>query len=639
MKISYNWLNDYVEIEKSPEQLAEDLSLFGHEVESVEKIGYDYILDLEITPNRGDCLSVLGIAREISALYNVPLKKKDNFATILNSMIVTNLGKKIDIQIADSKICPRFTARIIDGVKIGESPKWMRERLATYGFRPVNNIVDITNYVMIATGQPLHAFDYDKIKDGKMFVRQAKEGEEVITLDGKNHVLPDGAIIIEDSEKIYDLAGIMGGIKSEVNEHTKTIILQGAIFDPVLIRKTSKKLNHVTDASYRYERGVDYQGTIRGVNMATTLVQKSCPQAKIGELIDFQTEKWQPTTISWHPEKDTERILGIKIDYESIMSYLARLRIKCLKCSIDKQNCEMEIPSYRQDLKIAEDLVEEVARVYGYNRIGKRKIEKEKMGRENRDWMKREAIKDALKALGFTEIYSYSFADKKLLEMLSEDKNLVEVANPLSPETQYLRPSILPSLISQIAKNPWSPDVNIFEIEKVFDKLGEKWQLGIATVGKTDAMLRNAIAKLNLKTEIKSVEQKILDAYKIRRSVKYVIEDMDEIRIETKEINKEISKNRYKPISKFPPTVRDLAFIVAENIKGEKVKEAIESVSENILLIELFDEYTFPNKTKNLAFHIWLQNMKGPMEEKEVGKIIEKIEKMIENKFRAKLRH
>jgi len=285
MKVSYNWLKDYVDIEKSPEQLADDLSLFGHEVESVEKFDDDYVLDLEITPNRGDCLSILGLAREIGALYNLPIKQ-DKTSILRSIEESTQIDKKIEVQIEKPENCPRFTARVVDNIEIKESPKWIQEKLATYGFRPINNIVDITNYVMVAIGQPLHAFDYDKIKNGLMNVRLSKKGEEVMTLDGKNHILSDNAIIIEDEEKIYDLAGIMGGIKSEVDEKTKTIILQGAIFDPVLIRRASKHLNHTTDASYRYERGVDYEGTTGGVNTATSLILESCPEAKIGGLID-----------------------------------------------------------------------------------------------------------------------------------------------------------------------------------------------------------------------------------------------------------------------------------------------------------------------------------------------------------------
>ena len=361
MKVSVNWLKDYIDIDKTPEQLADDLSLFGHEAESIEKIGDDTVLDLEITPNRGDCLSVLGIAREIAALYNTKLR------ITKYEVREEKIDKKIEIKIADPPLCSRFTARIIDGVKIGDSPKWMQEMLASYGFRPVNNIVDVTNYVMVATGQPLHAFDYDKIQDGFINIRSAKKGDEVITLDGKNRVLNEGAIIIEDSEKIYDLAGIMGGIKSEVDEKTKTIILQGAIFDPILIRKTSKYLNYTTDASYRYERGVDYEGTITGVDMATSLIQEISKEAKVSKLIDIRSQKPEEIAIKLDLAM-ANKLLGTNISKNEADKYLTRLGF-----NID--NDTVQVPSYRAfDVKIWHDLAEEIACVYGYNNIKKSQI-------------------------------------------------------------------------------------------------------------------------------------------------------------------------------------------------------------------------------------------------------------------------
>ena len=634
MKISYNWLKDYVDIQKSPAELADDLSLFGHEVEAIEKVGDDYVLDLEITPNRGDCLSILGLAREISALYNIPLKKEK--LTILRSIDnFDRIDKKIEVRISDPEICPRFTARIIDNIKIAESPKWLQERLASYGFRPINNIVDITNYVMIATGQPLHAFDYNKIKDGKMNIRQAREGEEVMTLDGQNRILNAGAIIIEDSEKIYDLAGIMGGIKSEIDENTKTIVLQGAIFDPILIRLTSKYLNHTTDASYRYERGVDFEGTIGGVALATALIKESCPEAKIGQLIDIKSKAFQPTQIEFDLDK-INKLIGFKIDNQKVIEYLSRLGFKV-------ENNLAIVPSYRADeVKIWQDLAEEIARMYGYNNINKNQISKIKNQNENLEWTKREYLKDILKNLGFTEIYSYSFAEKDKIELLGgKIDTCVEIANPLSSETQFLRDSILPSLLGAIAKNPWAPEVNIFEVGKVFSQEQEKWQLGIAIVGKDSRMLEEAKLKLNIDAEIKPVDQKILAKYKIRKPVQYLLIDLDKIMIEVKEYSKAIFKNKYQKISSFAPTVRDLAFIVSEDVAAKEMAKAIAQISEKILLVEPFDEYAsdkFGPHKKNLAFHLWLQELNKPLAETTTQEIINKVIARVEEQFPAQLR-
>ncbi len=636
MKLSYKWLKEFVDFEKTSEQLADDLSLFGQEADEVHPerkrgILMDTVLDFEITPNRGDCLSILGMAREISALYNIPLKPQK--LTILRSIDKTaQFDKRIDIKIEKPEICPRFTARIIDNIEIAESPKWMQEKLATYGFRPINNIVDITNYVMVATGQPLHAFDYDKIKDGVMNVRPSKKGEEIMTLDSKNHVLPEDAIIIEDDEKIYDLAGIMGGYKSEVDDNTKTIVLQGAIFDPILIRRASKYLGHQTDASYRYERGVDYEGTILGVDMAASLIKETCADAKIGELIDVKSKEYEPTKIEFELDK-INKLIGIDIDNKKAEESLEKLGFEI------KENIVI-VPSYRAyDVKIWQDLAEEIARMYGYNNITKIRNQKSEIRNKNKEWEIREIIKDICKEVGFTEVYSYSFADKDKIELLGFDiAKCVETSNPIAPELKYLRPSLLPSLMAQIAKNPWDPQVRIFEIEKVFDKTGEKWQLGIADTGKQEEYLKKIIDLLSIKAEIKNIDQKILDIYKIRRPVKCLIVDVSDIEIDPKQkISTEISNNRYRPISKFPPTVRDLSFFVDNDVSEDDVIAAIKSMHNSILLVELFDIYNKDNK-KSLAVHIWLQDLKKPLSDEEANKIVEELINKLEVKYQAKIR-
>lgn len=629
MRICYEWLKDYIEIKKTPEELADDLTLFGHEVDEIKKEGEFTILDFEITPNRGDLLSIYGMVREISALYDLPLKKEEI------KIDDVELDKKIDVKIQKPEICPRFTARVIDNVKVGETPEQIKKYLASYGFRSLNNIVDITNYVMLVTGQPLHAFDYDKIKNGQMNIHLSKANEEVMTLDGKNHVLKDGAIIISDEEKVYDLAGIMGGYKSEVDENTKTIVLQGAIFDPVLIRRASKYLRHMTDASYRYERGVDYEGSVYGVDMASFLIKETSKEAKIGKLIDIKSLEFKPNQIELDVAK-VNKLIGINIDFNTAKDYLENLGFV-----IDGKIAT--VPSYRNyDVKIWQDLAEEIARMYGYNKIPKFQFPNDKYQKKDTDWVKREAIKDYLKELGFTEAYSYSFADKDKIKLLGFNvESCIETANPIAPELKYLRPSLLPSILNQISKNPWAPEVNLFEIGKSFEKEAEKWQLVVVTVGKNENLLSRALEGLKITGEIKNLDQKVLDSFKIRRPVKYFIFDVEKINIDLKDLDNQISQNKYKPISKYPPTIRDLAFIVNEKIKSSEVEKEIQAISESILLVELFDEFSsdkFGEGNKNLAYHIWLQNMDGPVEEKDAMEITQKITQLVEDKFQAKLR-
>lgn len=640
MKLSFNSLKDYVDVNVSPEELARDLTLFGHEVEDMEKVGDDVVLNLEITPNRGDCLSVIGLAREVAALYNLKLKTQ----SLKLQEKTENIDKDINIKVADAKICPRYTARIIDNIKVQESPKWLKDKLAVYGFRPINNIVDVTNYVMIQTGQPLHAFDYNKITNGLMSIRLSKAGDEVITLDGKVRKLPDDSIIIEDSEKIYDLAGIMGGAKSEVDENTKTIVLEGAIFDPVLIRKTAKYLHHMTDASYRYERGVDFFGTTLGLDMASSLIYDIDNGVKIGELVDITSEKPTTTTIDIDIEK-VNKLTGIDITISEAVEYLKRLGFES---TVNGKQLTVTVPSYRAfDVKIWQDVAEEIARVYGYNRIDKSQMSNVKCQMNNTDWVKREKIKDYLKSLGFTEVYTYSFADKDKIELVGENiEDCVESINPIAPELEYLRPNLKLSILKQIAKNPWSPDVNIFEIGKVYKNDSERWELAIATVGKNDKVLLTAVQGLKLQVQVEKVSDDILKSYKIRKPVSIITIDIEEIKeIEDIEDEKDIKDlediKKYTNISKYAPTIRDLAFIVDADIKTDDVRNKIIKSDDNIIIAELFDEFSsdkFGENKKNIAFHVWMQNLDGPVKDEDANKIINVIIKAVEEKYKAKLR-
>lgn len=629
MKISYNWLKEFVDIPVSAKHLAEDLSLFGHEVEDVIKYENDWILDLSITANRGDCLSILGIAREISAFYNNKIK--------LSQIKIEEekIDKKINIKIAESKICPRFTARIIDNIKIAESPKWIKEKLASYGFRSINNIVDITNLIMVELGQPLHAFDYHKIDCGNVLVRKAKKNESLITLDGIERKLDENSIIIEDKKKIYDLAGIMGGINSEIDKKTKTILLQGSVFDPILIRRTSKRLNLTTDASYRFERKVDIDGTILAVDRAANLIKECCENTKIGSLIDIGISKCKKKLIKIKTIR-INNLIGKKFKQKEIENNLRRLNIFC-------KNNVCEIPSYRlHNLVIWQALAGEVARIYRFNKLPIKNIKPTKT-HENTDYNKKEYIKDILVKNGFTEIYSYSFSNEKLLNLLSTNLQDCRFAiNSVTPENKYFRSNLESSILTAVSKNPWAPEINIFEIGKVFSKsFGEKWQIGIAATQKNTQNIKNILALLNIRTDIKSFDKRILDYLKIRKIVKYVIIDLNKINVEPDKYQEEFKITQYKPISEFPPTIRDVAIVVNSTTNSSEILTEIYKANNEIFIVELFDEFTsekIGRNKKSLTYHIWMQNLNRPMRDLEANKIIEKIIKNLNNKFGAKLR-
>lgn len=634
MKYLLSWLKDYIEINEPPEKLAEDLSMFVLEVESVTKTNDDYIFDLEITPNRGDCLSHLGLARQIGAMYNRKLKTEN----LKLKTTYTDLNKNLDIMIEYPKICPRYTAQVIDNIKIKPSPDWLKKRLESYGFRSINNIVDITNYVMIALGQPMHAYDYNKIADGKMNICLSKDHDEVTTLDGKIHKLRKDTIIIKDDEKIYDLAGIMGGLKSEIDVSTTTIVLEGAIFNPVLIRRTSKYLNHQTDASYRYERDVDIEGNMTAFELANTLILETLPEAKFGKIYDIYQNKYAPKSISFEDSK-INNLIGCDLNHDEIISALKRSYFEVV-------SNVATVPSFRAyDISIWQDLAEEVARIIGINKIKRIEPVTTDHPITNIDWLNREKVKDILINLGFSEIYTQSFSDINQMHLLGVDiDNLQEIINPISPETQYLRPDMKISLINAVAKNPWSPELNIFEVGKVFGKDTEKWQIGIATCDKYPDRIQDALQKLNINNEVETVSQDILAKFKIRRPTHITLIDLDDINDESinkTELNFEVSNNKYKPVSKYPPTVRDLAFIVDNSVKADDIIKSISSISADIFLVEMFDEFSsdkFGSNKKNIAFHIWIQNMKGPVLDSLASDIISKIIITIENNYDAKIR-
>lgn len=628
MKISYNWLKQFINLENiSPKKLAHDLSLFGHEVESIKKIENDYILDLEITPNRGDCLSILGIARELSALY----ERKINIPEV---KLTENSQKTPKVSIESKDICSLFAARIIENITIKQSPNWIKKRLQSYGFRPLNNIIDITNYIMIETGQPLHAFDYDKISNGVVNIRSAKPNESIITLDGKNNILSKDAIVINDDKKIYDLAGIMGGYSSEVDSNTKNILLQGSILNPVMIRRTSKKLSKITDASYRFERGVDQSNTIYSVNRATCVIKRLCPKSKISKLSITEKEKSQKVKIKINPEK-INRLLGTKMSKDDIKEYLHRLNYKYT-------NDTVEVPTYRSfDTTIWQDIAEELARIYGYNNLGTTSLKKEEIVL-NKSYAKKESLKDFLVDSGFTEIKSYTFANEKLIKLLNHNiKNCPKVINPVAPENKYLRPSLDVSILEAISKNPWAPEINIFEIGKVFDKDSEKWQLAIATTEKKAKNIKNVIKSLQINSKINNIEKKVADFLKIRKNVNYIICDLKNIKYNKTDFRLTVSNEKYRNISNFAPTIRDLAFIVNKNLDTNEIQKEIIKSDNKIFLVELFDEFAsdkFGKNKKNVAYHIWMQELDRPMSSEKSDIIIKKIIKNINNKFKARLR-
>jgi len=603
-------------------------------------IASDTIIDLEITPNRGDELSHLGIARELKALTGREIKQKDS-----NLKLEKNL-KGLEIEIEDKALCMNYYAVKIDEVEVEESPEWLKKRLLSCGVRPINNIVDITNFVMLDLGQPMHAFDSSKVKD-KIIVRKAHFNETIVTLDGVARTLDENHLVIADAKDAIALAGVMGGANSEISPETTSIILESAQFDPVNIRKTAKELGLSSEASYRFERGIDPSGVQKALERAAAIVLELAG-GKIGSTVSCVSTDTAKTKVKIENKK-INQLLNLKLSNEEVFSILIGLGFE-----IDGEFAV--VPYWRHDVSVWQDLAEEVARIYGYARIGRSDTPITKPALKS-DYYYKESIKDILVKYGFSEIYGYVFLSEKDLQSLKIEANdLLEVANPIQPENKYLRKSLIPSLLKAVAKNPTFEQVLLFEIAHAFTKEKETVYLGMSAAGKSaEKQIQAAIeeiantAGLSIDDfDLRELSRDEVERFKIKKPLTYICEiEMNKI-IDGLKTNKvdplfiiPEGKAHYRPISKYPSVTRDLAFIVDQAIDASKVSDHIFSVSEQIGRVELFDEFVsdkFGQDKKNIAYHIYLQDMVKTMTDQEADLIIGSIVQSIEEKFDGKLR-
>lgn len=462
MLFSYNWLQSFFNKNlPNPAKLAEILTLRAFEVEDVQKSGKDWVLDIDILTNRGpDCSSHLGIAREISAILGEKLEPLA--IEKLQSVKGGILPVKFNIQSDTLKLVPRYSAILIEGVKVQASPQWIRERLEAVGVRVINNIVDLTNYVMLEIGQPLHAFDCDKISGQKMLLRQSRKGEKLTTLDTREHDLEKGMLVIEDKKRLIDLAGIMGGESAEIDQKTKNVFLQAGNFDRKTIYQTAKKLDQHTLASKIYSQGLDSNLTVQGLERAYSILRE-LGGGKIVQIIDVCPKKSLPKKIIIELSQ-IQGLLGVKIPEKEISRILKGLGFK-VKFSASK--LLVEAPTARLDVSLAEDVIEEMGRIYGYENIPPRfPIAVLIPPKRNLDIFWEDFAKNILKEAGFFEVYNYSFFSKKEKEIFGLTK-LIEVENPNSADYQFLRSILIPNLLNDIKKNQaFFERMRIFELEE-----------------------------------------------------------------------------------------------------------------------------------------------------------------------------
>jgi phenylalanyl-tRNA synthetase beta chain len=650
MKISYNWIKEFVKPLSKPEKLADLLTKHAFEVEGIEKKGNDFIFDIDILPNRAhDCLCQIGVVREVAAILNK--KIQDTRYKIQESK--EKIADFIKVENKDPSACPRYTARVITNIKVGPSPKWLESGLKALGQKSINNVVDATNYVMFEMGQPLHAFDYDKVQGKKIIIRKAKKGEKITTLDNETCKLDQDILVIADNKSPLALAGVKGGKKAEIGNKTKTIVLESANFSIPTIRATSKKTNIRTESSLRFEYGLDPNLTNQAIDRVAGLISELSSGQIAKGLVDIYPKKVFPVKIKLNLEK-LESILGIRVSEQEAIRYL-----KSLGFEVDN-SLKVTVPTFRQDIKIEEDLIEEVARLIGYDKIpaqaplgllGITKLD-EVLSITNK-------IKTILEGLGFTEVYNFSFVSKG-------GPDYLELENPLSQDLKYLRRDLLTNLLKNVKTNLRTfggQGIRIFELGKVYHPARKASDDKSA---KEEKMLAGLIAdKVEKETgerfyELKGVVDSLFNKLGITDHWYDPIERVSvgaEVKVGDEKIGwiKEINSNTvafdlnfekilklaqeemvYQPSSSYPAAVRDLAILV---YRGDKVADVLNVINdaggELVRDVDLFDMYEgeeIPRGKKNLAFHIIFQSDEKTLKDQEVDKIQKRIIKALERK-------
>lgn len=621
-----SWLKEFVTITLEPKNLAERLTEVGLNTEKIERTKDDVIFDIEITPNRPDLLSIIGIAREIAAIEGkqvTELKYKTNLKPT---------AKRLPITIkTNATINPRFTAIIIDNITVKDSPTWLKEKLEKIGQRSINNIVDITNYVMYELGNPIHAFDYNKIKGQEMTVLQAAGGEEFKSVDGISYRLPKGAVIIKDKERIIDLCGIKGGFNSGTFQDTTTILLRVPVEVPVLIRRASQALGLRSDASSIFERAVNAGGTVDALKQCVDLVLELAGGNIASDLID---EKKQPFT-PWHVTLRLDRlnkVLGITIPEKEVIKILSTLSLSPKK---EKDGVlQTTIPTYRNDLKIEEDIIEEVARIYGYNNFPKTLPEgaiPTTTVPYFKDYTPDEKVKEILTACGFSEVYTYSLVSEREVESVGIDsQDILRVDNPVSRDFEYLRPTLKINLIKALAQNKaFYKEVNLFELGKVYEG---------KTIEKAKEMyFLSGITNQKNFYEIKGILEKILQTLGIKKDPTEYITIAEEyvfFEIPYTALLKDAKPTKmYIPLPKYPPVIEDLAIVTEKDIPTGNLIDLIKQQSSLITSVTLLDRYE-----GSRTFHIIYQDKNKNLTNEEITTIRGKILDALKTKYNAHLK-
>lgn len=678
MKVTYNWLKDFVDIKLSPKVLAEKLTMSGLEVTSLEEKNNDIVFEIEVTANRPDCLSVLGIAQEVAAITNTKVR----VPRLHVRRQAENLRLKSDfINIKDKKGCVFYRGCLITYAKIGSSPQWLRNRIEAVGIRPVNNIVDITNYCLLEYGQPLHAFDYDKIIE-KIIVRRARKKEKILTIDGIERELNENILVISDKNKSIAIAGVMGDKLSEVSTQTKNILLESAYFDPIIVRRVSRQLGLSTESSYRFERQVDFERVKLAQNRAIELICKIADgkfvdEKQVGKKVNQKSKQIKFDCLK------ANNLLSLNISTDTAKKIFSSLGFSCVKLS--KDILSVKVPALRRDIKIEEDLVEELSRIYGYNKITSTVPAIRSNLIEN---LKTEELKTSLRdilcALSFNEVINYSLLSKDIIDAANINKEAIQLENPLSSEQEYLRPSLLSGLLNCLAYNlnHKNLDLKLFELGHIFSERGsEDLSLGLIATGKfmDNWKVKKEFDFFSLKGSIQNIIQRLgfgetqflvqeeNNMFISGQAAKIICQEKEigiQGRIDNQILVKfgiknppsvyyaeiflqELSKCQRKqivftPLAVFPSIIRDISLVVRNSIRFKEIESVVETEAgdylKNIKLVDIYKGEQIPTTCIGLTISLEFGLPDRTLTDEEATGIQNRITKRLKTELAIEIR-
>ena len=687
MFISYEWLRELNDTKLRPQELRERLTMVGLAVDAVEEHASDSVLDVEVPSNRPDCLSHVGIAREVAVMENGLVRlpagqqpKTEGRASSLTS-----------VEIKDPDLCPRYAARLVRGVKIGPSPDWLAKRLETIGQRPINNVADVTNYVLHELGQPLHAFDFEKLGGRRIVVRRAAPEEKLKTLDGVERTLSNDMLVIADAEKPVALAGIMGGEESEISTETRDVLIESAYFDPHSVRQTARQLGMDTEASRRFERGADCDGVLRAQQRCVELICALAGGVATEEAIDVYPKPLSERVISLQPKR-VQALTSLSVETNEIIRILSGLGFERVSESGGRMN--FKTPSWRIDVEQEEDLVEEVARHTGYEKIRSELPPSSMSGEYQPSEMQQRSLRRALNAFGFDEAINFSFIQQEnrfdlIPSLAGRESDQPQLANPIIEEAAWMRSTLLPGLLNSVRHNfnHGIRDVRLFEIGRIFSVSKPKelpdetlalalvatggaveenrpqaerevdffdlkgaleaavdWMnLSPLTLTQTSArhlrVRQSALIKLGAGKAIGTIgrlSENVATSYKFRQPV-YVLElDLSAL------LGGPVKAIQYSPLPRYPSVVRDISLLVNRNVALDEIFAAVNNQHvddcRSVRLVGTFEGGSIPASKRSVTLRLEYRSDERTLRDEEVEEYHSRLTSALLEEFAAEQR-